>query len=91
MIIDSHYMFCSVVKQLYYGALDMGGGVRSCDLCDPYIAVLLNNGTVGVLELKEKDGTGQKEAGSVTLELSWPEIEMVWNGVCYVKLHFLIR
>ena len=33
--------------------LDMGGGVRSCDLVDPYAVVLLVDGTVVLLDLCE--------------------------------------
>lgn len=50
--------------QLCRIALDMGGGVRSCDITDPYIIVLLNDGTVAQLHLQ---GEG--------LQLSWPDLE----------------
>ena len=78
-----------VVKQLYYGALDMGGGICSCDICSPYITILLNNGTVGVLELTATtEGEGsQRESAPVTLKLSWPEIEMVCKFVSQACLH----
>ena len=49
--------------QLCRIALDMGGGVRSCDITDPYIVVLLNDGTVVQLCLKGEE-----------LSLSWPEL-----------------
>lgn len=51
------------VDQLCRVALDMGGGVRSCDITDPYILVLLNDGTVAQLHLQ---GEG--------LHLTWPEL-----------------
>ena len=59
----------------------MGGGIRSCDICDPYITILLNNGTVGVLELTAQGEQSQQESAPVTLKLSWPEIEMVCKVV----------
>lgn len=42
----------------------MGGGVRCCDITDPYIIVLLNDGTVAQLCLREEQ-----------LQLSWPDLE----------------
>ena len=41
----------------------MGGGVRSCDITDPFILVLLNDGTVALLHLQ---GEG--------LQLTWPDL-----------------
>jgi cleavage and polyadenylation specificity factor subunit 1 len=51
------------IDQLCRVALDMGGGVRCCDITDPYILVLLNDGTVAQLCLQ---GEG--------LQLTWPEL-----------------
>lgn len=45
----------------------MGGGVKSCDITDPYIMVLLMDGTVGMLCLEEN-------GDNPSLELSWPEL-----------------
>ena len=53
------------VNQLYRVPLDMGGGVRSCDLADPYAVVLLVDGTVALLELCEEEAT---------IKLRWPDI-----------------
>lgn len=53
-------------QQLCRVALDMGGGVRSCDITDPYIVVLLVDGTVALLRLQEE--------WSPTLLLTWPEL-----------------
>lgn len=60
------------MKQLCYVALDMGGGVKSCDICFPYIIVLLANGTVGLLTLNDSNG-------SISLDLNWPNILKVLN------------
>ena len=49
-------------------ALDMGGGVRSCDITDPYAIILLADGTVGLVEVQENDDS------EPTLQLSWPDI-----------------
>lgn len=54
-------------KQLHRVALDMGGGVRSCDITDLYIVVLLTDGTVAQLHLLETGDTP-------TLQLTWPEL-----------------
>ena len=48
-------------------ALDMEGGVRSCDVTDSYAVVLLVSGTVALLELQE-------EEDKASLKLSWPEL-----------------
>ena len=50
----------------------MGGGIRSCDICDPYITIL---------ELTAAGEESQRESVPVTLKLSWPEIEMVCKFV----------
>lgn len=63
----------SAVRQLCRVPLDMGGGVRSCDLADPYTAVLLADGTVALVELCE----GEKEDSDATLTQTWPEIAKV--------------
>ena len=49
--------------QLCRIALDMGGGVRACDITNPYLVVLLNDGTVAQLRLQ---GEG--------LQLTWPDL-----------------
>lgn len=49
-------------------ALDMGGGVRSCDITDPYAVILLADGTVGLVEVQENMNSDP------TLQLFWPEI-----------------
>lgn len=54
-------------NQLCRIALDMGGGVRSCDITDLYIVVLLSDGTVAQLSLQETQDTP-------TLSLAWPEL-----------------
>lgn len=54
-------------NQLCRVALDMGGGVRSCDLTDLYVIVLLTDGTVAQLCLKEEQTTPM-------LSLTWPEL-----------------
>ena len=57
----------SGTNQLCRVALDMGGGVRSCDLTDLYVLVLLTDGTVAQLGLQETQATP-------TLTLTWPEL-----------------
>ena len=67
--------------------LDMGGGVRSCDLVDPYAVVLLVDGTVVLLELceggkrgegeGEGEGEEEEEEGGARLQQTWPEIVKV--------------
>ncbi len=47
--------------------LDMGGGVKSCDLADPYILILLVDGTVALLWLEEV-------GGDPSLQFTWPEL-----------------
>lgn len=54
-----------VVNQVCRIPLDMGGGVRSCDLADPFAIVLLVDGTVAILRLREGE--------EPTLEISWPD------------------
>ena len=51
-------------------ALDMGGGIKSCDQCDPYVVVLLAEGMVAFLELRET-------RGNASLSLSWPNLRKV--------------
>ena len=67
------------MKKLNYVAMDVGGGVKTCDVCDPYAVVLLVDGTVGLLELKEGQGPGEgeEEKEEAHLKLHWPEIEKV--------------
>lgn len=54
-------------NQLCRVPLDMGGGVKSCDITGSYIIVLLMDGTVGLLWLQEE---GEKPS----LQLTWPEL-----------------
>jgi len=77
--------------------LDMGGGVRSCDLIDPYAVVLLVDGTVVLLELceggerGEGEGEGEEEEdeeeedeeeeGEARLQQTWPEIVKVRDSL----------
>lgn len=65
--------------------LDMGGGVRACDLCDPYIVVLLADGSVALLQLVEneleeeegrEEGEGEEGKQEAQLHLSWPEVKV---------------
>ena len=49
-------------------ALDMGGGVRSCDITDPYAVILLADGTVGLVEVQDSVNSDP------SLQLTWPEI-----------------
>ena len=53
-----------------YVALDMGGGIKSCDVCDPYVIVLLGEGMVAFLELRENKDR-------VSLNLAWPNLRKV--------------
>lgn len=50
--------------------LDMGGGIRSCDITDPYVVVLLVDGKVALLRLQEQEGAEL----SPTLNVTWPEL-----------------
>ena len=69
------------VQQMCRLPLDMGGGVRSCDLVDPYAVVLLVDGTVVLLELCEGgeggEGEGEEVDGGARLQQTWPEIVKV--------------
>ena len=69
------------VQQMCRVPLDMGGGVRACDLVDPYAVVLLVDGTVVLLELCEGgeggEGEEEEEEEGVTLLQTWPEIVKV--------------
>ena len=62
------------VNQICRIPLDMGGGVRACDLCDPYVIILLVDGSVALVQLLE--GEEREEA---TLQLSWPDIKVSTN------------
>ena len=68
------------VQQMCRVPLDMGGGVRACDLVDPYAVVLLVDGTVVLLELCEGgeggEGEGEEEQRATLLQI-WPEIVQV--------------
>lgn len=59
----------SGTKLLCRIALDMEGGVRSCDVTNYYAVVLLVSGTVALLELDERG-----EGDSASLILSWPDL-----------------
>ena len=58
------------INQLCRVALDMGGGIRSCDITDPYVMVLLMDGTMARLQLVE-EGVGSTKP---KLQLTWPEV-----------------
>ena len=58
----------SGIKLLCRIALDMEGGVRSCDVTDRFAVILLVSGTVALLELHEQEGV------EATLKLSWPDL-----------------
>ena len=68
------------VQQMCRVPLDMAGGVRACDLVDPYAVVLLVDGTVVLLELCEGgeggEGEGEEEQRATLLQ-TWPEIVQV--------------
>ena len=58
----------------------MGGGVKSCDLADPYTVILLADGTVALLELCEERGGEMAEGGEEVegrLKLTWPDLKKV--------------
>ena len=67
------------VHQIYQIPLDRGGGIRACDLCDPYAVILLVDGSVAMVELVEKgeEGEGGDTEEAVTLQLTWPGIKEV--------------
>ena len=69
-IIVSH----SPVKQLCRLALDMGGGVRSCDLTGRLAVVLLVSGSLALVELVEGGGG---EEGEASFSIAWPDIDKV--------------
>ena len=52
-------------------ALDMEGGVRSCDVTNYFAVILLVSGTVALLDLEEE---GEGEGGGASLKLSWPDL-----------------
>ena len=58
----------------------MGGGVRACDLCDPYAVVLLVDGSVVLVQLVEGSEKDEKEEGeggeTAKLQLTWPDIKV---------------
>ena len=74
------------VHQICRIPLDMGGGVRACDLCDPYAVILLVDGSVALVQLVERgeeEGEGGEERegewereDSATLRLTWPDIKV---------------
>lgn len=55
-------------QQLHFLPLDMGGGVKSCDITDPYGVILLVDGAIVLFELKEENGTA-------SLGIEWPEVK----------------
>lgn len=57
----------------------MGGGIRACDLCDPYAVVLLTDGSVVLVQLVEggSDGEDQGGDGEAKLQLSWPDLQVL--------------
>lgn len=55
-------------QQMHFLPLDMGGGVKSCDITDPYGVILLVDGAIVLLELKE-------ENGCASLAIEWPEVK----------------
>ena len=57
----------SGTEQLCRVPLDMGGGVKSCDITYPYILILLVDGTVALLWLEEVGGVA-------SLQFTWPEL-----------------
>ena len=81
------------VHQICRIPLDRGGGVRACDLCDPYAVILLVDGTLAVVEVVEKgegameEGGGEEEA---TLQLTWPDIKEVGKEVRENNLHIYL-
>lgn len=82
---DSTLNISFPVNQLYRLPLDMGGGVKSCDLTDPFAVVLLADGTVALLELCE--GEEEEEGGGATLQLTWPDVVKVRSKVESLNLH----
>ena len=68
------HLYFFAVKKLNYVAMDVGGGVKMCDACDPYAVVLLVDGTLGLLELKERQ-EGEECEEEAYLKLHWPDIE----------------
>ena len=61
----------------------MGGGVKSCDLTDPYAVILLADGTVALLELCDHGGgdkgggVSEGKEGDGRLKLTWPDLQKV--------------
>ena len=73
----------------------MGGGVRACDLCDPYAVVLLVDGSVVLVQLvegteedEEKEGEGGETA---KLQLTWPDIKVDRYLICTCMCNTLYR
>ena len=68
------------INQICRIPLDMGGGVRACDLCDPYAVVLLVDGSVVLVQLvegSEEDEEKEGEEGETAkLQLTWPDIKV---------------
>ena len=59
-----------------------------CDVCDPYAVVLLVDGRLGLLELKEQQEGDEEETH---LELQWPDIEKVIHTGCEELLYLSSR
>ena len=67
------------INQICRIPLDMGGGVRACDLCDPYAVVLLVDGSVVLVQLvegSEEDEMEGEGGETAKLQLSWPDIKV---------------
>lgn len=67
------YFFYLIVTQCCYVPLDMRGGVKSCDLCGEYVIVLLQEGVIGLLQLKKQTKPNEPP----DLQLSWPNLSQV--------------
>ena len=66
--------------------MDMRGGVKSCAVCGPYVIVLLQEGVIGLLQLKEPI----EPAGSPQLLLSWPQLSQASSILYYCYIHEFI-
>lgn len=67
------------IHQICRIPLDMGGGIRACDLCDPYAVVLLTDGSVVLVQLVEGGSEGEDQGGDgeAKLQLSWPDLKVL--------------
>ena len=71
------------IHQICRIPLDMGGGVRACNLCDPYAVILLVDGSVALLQLVESLERDKREE-TASLELTWPDIKVQYSMQCLV-------